>query len=88
MNTSDKSILAYIYYRDLPNALISFVSSQKCLSYTKDGVLKGAGHSCPRLTIRCKVSEADDDKVLRNRLSLLLGELEANNQIVSFSIYG
>jgi hypothetical protein len=84
---SDKTLLAYVYYRDLPAALVSFVSGYQTMSYTKDGALKGVGHACPRITIRYQVSDAEADKKLRARLDTLLSELESNNQIVSYSIY-
>lgn len=87
MSSSEKKLLAYVYYRDIPLALSTFISANKNVYYTKDGALKGVGHNCPRLTIRLTPISPDADKKLKDKLDSLLGELESNNQIVSYSVY-
>lgn len=86
MTESDKLIVGYVYYRDVPACLLSMLALDPAFSYTKDGVLKGAGHSCPRMTILYKKTGTQEDVKVISKLQKLLEELESNNQVVNFNL--
>lgn len=79
-------IFIVIYYRDIPLILKSFISKDGDMKYSKDGVCSGVGHSCPRMTVTMGYNDNDKDRDRLKRITNLLGELESNNQIVSFSV--
>jgi hypothetical protein len=86
MSDTSKIIAGYVYYRDIPAALTMFVSSNASFSYTKDGVMKGVGHNCPRITITYKPKTPQEDTKCLERLERLLADLLSNNQIVDYSV--
>lgn len=83
----EKKVIASIHYREIPMCLETLLNSDKDFSFIKDGNKKIDGYLCPRITVRYQPKNTQEDKKLLNKLEKLLIELEANNQIVSFSIY-
>lgn len=75
-----------IYYRSMPLILEQMVAQNDDMRLLKDGVFTCNGVRCPRATMSLDWtgSKADIDRL--KALALLLGELEANNQIAAFSI--
>jgi hypothetical protein len=74
-----------IYYRDLPEAVLLFLSQDKNSTMIKDGVHKWQAISCPRVTILLKTSNSQHkDKTRWDALARLLDELEKNNQIIGW----
>jgi len=86
MSNDTKSPIAYVYYRDIPLVLQTYITSNPTLSYTKDGVMQGIGHNCPRLTVKLMKSGLDTDKNIIIKLEKILNELESNNQIALFNM--
>ena len=76
-----------MYYREMPGVVESFVSAEKGFSFSKDGITKDVGHSCPRMTIfleENKQGEIEEERVMK--LERLLIELHNNNQISGYVI--
>jgi hypothetical protein len=74
-----------VYYRDIPLILQDFVKIDGHIILSKDGVYKGLGHSCPRLTLQVEDTKPELDKQRIKKLEKLLTELESNNQIAGWS---
>jgi hypothetical protein len=74
-----------VYYRDIPTILHDFVKADGNITLTKDGVYKGLGHSCPRLTLVMEDTNPNADKQRMKKLEALLSELESNNQIAGWN---
>ena len=56
------------------------------LSFNKDGVYKVGEISAPRATVTIQWDGTTEDKILFEKTIAFLEELEANNQIISFSV--
>lgn len=74
-----------VYYHEIPLLLELFIKKDGNMGVTKDGVHKGLGHACPRLTITVNPGAIDTDRERLRRLEELLTELSANNQIAGWS---
>lgn len=75
-----------VYYREIPFALEQYVSRDGNIKLIKDGLHRGVGHACPRLTLIVEpVNNASQNKRRLAQLDRLLTLLLSNNQIVSFS---
>lgn len=79
-------VFVIVYYRDMPMVLKSAITKDGKMKYSKDGVCNGVGHNCPRMTITMESIDKEKDHDRLKLLTQLLGELESNNQIVSFSV--
>jgi len=75
-------IKIYIYYRDLPLSLSTYIQADGNMSLVKDGVKQGVGHACPRATLYIDKTDPIRDEKRLDELLKLLVELENNNQIV------
>ena len=75
-----------VYYRDIPAILLAVVAKDGKMSYSKNGIVTKDGKSNPRLTVHIDTTgnESTDKKRVKEIVELL-EELEANNQIISFS---
>jgi hypothetical protein len=75
-----------VYYRTVPDALETFIKKDGHISVSKDGVNRGVGHACPRMTLIMESVKLDaSDKERIKKLEDLLDRLCQNNQLVSYS---
>lgn len=75
-----------VYYRDLPKIVEDTVATDRQCHLVKDGIFTANGVKCPRATITLEWEGSEGDKERLKKLERLLGELQSNNQIVSFSV--
>jgi hypothetical protein len=86
MKNDSGLIFIVVYYRDIPMALKAAVSRDGKMKIVKDGIHSSIGHNCPRLTITMESVSDESDRSRLKGMTLLLEELESNNQIVSFAV--
>lgn len=84
--SNEKQIVAYVYYREIPESLLTLLSEENGYSYTKDGVMRGVEPPCPRMTVRFAVKNTHEDGKVLRKLEKTLMNLESNNQLVSYTI--
>jgi hypothetical protein len=83
---SDTKYTFLIYYRELPIILDNYIKANHFVTIIKDGIKKGAGHPCPRLTLTLERTTDLQDQQNYCALVDLLDELVKNNQLVDYSI--
>jgi hypothetical protein len=79
-----------IYYKDMPDSIITYISKDPDMSFTKDGLYfcEPIGKKTPRLTIIVRQSKDKHPLKDKQRLDELYQEvlvLEKTNQIISFT---
>jgi len=86
--SGDPKIRIAVYYRELPGSLLTMINKDGNMSISKDGIMKGMGHSCPRATVSIFPISPTRDKERFDALVLLLDGLESNNQIAGYTVKG
>jgi hypothetical protein len=76
-----------VYYREIPIILDTYIKTDGHIIFNKDGIYPVNGHEAPRASL---LMEDTGDKTKNDKriakLHSILGELQKNNQIISFQI--
>lgn len=76
--------IATVHYREMPEELLKFVSSNNDVSIVKDGVLRNRNGASPRISIFWNGTKDIPRKLMRD-LTTLLQNLQNSDQIVSYT---
>jgi len=75
-----------IFFREMPAVIERAVAADDTMKLFKDGIFTTNGIRCPRATLALEWNSSKADLEKLKKLIALLEELQANNQIVTFSI--
>lgn len=74
-----------VYFKKLPVAVADLPKKDKNIILKKDGVFTFGNMRCPRLTLSIELFGKYDEPEKIKKITMLLNELEENNQIIGFS---